>query len=166
MKLVRMLVLGALPLLATAGLQAQQAKGDQEVALMGTVIKVEDTTATIVQGTYGVFITDHMELGISPMIGKFDDYNLKAGTFFFSYSWLPKGSKFVPYIGASVFKQKISGPGLDAGATGFGPKIGFKYFFTPKAAFNMNVESIRTKDDNTDAKTTTVVALLGLSYLF
>lgn len=166
MKPIHRALLGILPLIALTSLGAQQAKGDQEVALMGVVVKTDDSTMTLAQGTYGVFVTDHLEIGISPMIGKFDDYNLRGGTLFMSYSWLPKGSKFVPYVGASVFKQTVSGPDFDGGVTGFGPKVGFKYFFTPKAAFNLNIEGIRTKDDDTDEKTTTYVALLGFSYLF
>lgn len=149
---------------ASGALSAQQAKGDVELGFQGMYASTSveddygnsDTTSTgMLQATFGVFATNHLEIGFSPMITigpdtEVDMAAIEAGDYssatnrgtktttgasiFATWSFLANGARVSPYAGMALYKQDFS-DSEDKGAVGF--TGGCKFYVAPKAAINV-----------------------------
>jgi hypothetical protein len=66
MKYVMGVIVGAILLASTAAAQVQQ--GDQEIQFLGSIMAYESNATITLQGTYGLFITPELELGVGPQL--------------------------------------------------------------------------------------------------
>lgn len=91
--------------------------------------------------TFGVFMTDNLEWGISPTIslsspvGRRSVQDTYGGSTFLTYSFLTKGSTSVPYLGSRYYKSDFSNSN-DNGALGL--NAGNKFYISDKTAFDVN----------------------------
>jgi len=193
-------------LAASGAVQAQQAKGDLELGFQGmyasiaTTTKGSDestTTSTgMLQMTFGAFVTNHLELGFSPMItigpkpptvdttGPTPTVTTETGNktttganVFATWSILANGSRVSPYVGMAAYKQDFSDKD-DKGS--FGVTLGSKFYVAPKAGINVGLNIMVGKRDTpsavlngttvtmTKVSSTTATAMfqVGFTYLF
>ncbi len=149
---------------ATLGL-AQQEEGDVEVQASFSVFKVEDFTSGFIQLKLGGYVSDNLELGISPsaQISSSDgETETTVGVgLFASYSFL-SDSETVPYLGLQYYVPDVEKADEFSSA---GINAGIKYYFTEKAAFDLSgnyLFSITEKGPDNAI----FLILGGLSYLF
>lgn len=141
--------------------KAQAAKGEQEFSISGDIfIPVKDTQGTtgLVSGNLSHYFTRRFQAGIGGTFNFFADtqdvYDSKgniAGTksvlavtsdpqLFFRYNFPHEKSPTVPYVGLEAGTSIQS----DGNTTQFQdnfymrPNIGFKYYFSKRAAFDWN----------------------------
>jgi hypothetical protein len=139
-----------------------------------------------ISGRVGYYFTDRLELGVGPTLsistvttqtppsysyvggqlvitggGSESNTTTTFGSYaFIVYSFMARGAKAVPYIGAQYFKQDFSNSD-DKGSVGV--NAGLKYFFAKKAAIDFGGTYMwnLTKD----AKGGIIFFSIGLSFL-
>jgi hypothetical protein len=172
---------------ALAGVTAygQQQKGDLELQFLGSyyrTVGVEGYTfgSGNISGKIGPYITDNFQIGLGPSLTishnsyktfnsttmkeeEVSETNTSFGTYaFVVYSFLTRGAKLVPYLGAQYFKQDFNKPwSEEPGSLGF--NLGVKYFFAKKAAFD--IQGSYMFDMNKDAEGGFMLFAFGLSFL-
>ncbi len=159
---------------------AQQQKGDSEIQLSGFISKAEgqsfgqfeseDYFFGSVALKFGQFITDNLQIGVSPSLlfqtGENSDVTVGAGGFL-NYSFLASDAKTVPYFGFSYRKEDIEEWDFDNGRVG--AQLGFKQFVTPKTAFDISgnyLFAIPVADQDWDFSDGFIYLSFGFSYLF
>jgi len=153
---------------------AQQESGDIELQIAGTYFTSVGTdfkfSSGFIQAKFGKYITDNLELGVSPNISitttdtGFGDSNTDATVglgAFFIYSFLLSDAKTVPYIGGQYFKSDLS-EGDDNGSAGV--TGGLKFFVTEKAALDFSGNYLF--DLNKDTEGGLLLFAAGISFLF
>jgi len=186
MKFTRILLGTGLALIASTGLMAQEKPGDLEIGFMGMLASSStsggggSTSFGDVSGQFGMYITKNLEVAIGPTVSIMSTPNTSGSgstsktTFGSSvsatWSFLAQNAKMVPYAGLALYKHDFSDSNEKLS---FGVQGGFKYFFTPKAAFNVGLNYLVASNsyDNglggtTTVTTSTILAQVGLSYLF
>jgi hypothetical protein len=143
---------------------AQQEKGDVEVQLSFSVIKIEDFTSGYVQLKLGSYVSDNLEIGIAPSVQISTNGETETTTgigLFASYSFLAD-SEAVPYLGLQYYvpdvekADELSSAGINAGV---------KYYFTEKTAFDLSLNYLFAITEEEDTSGLFLI-MGGLSYLF
>jgi hypothetical protein len=172
----------ALLLVAAFGF-AQQQRGDVELQFQGSYFTTIGTDYTFGSGNIsakiGPYITDALQIGIGPTlsitttttttVGPAPLYALQqeskttttfGSTAFFVYSFLMRGAKAVPYLGAEYFKSDFSNSD-DKGSVGI--SAGLKYYFAKKTAFDVSGNYLFTL--NSEQQGGMLLFAVGLSFL-
>ncbi len=171
--------------LATVTAYGQQQKGDLELQFLGSYYRTVgidgySSGSGNISAKIGPYITDNFQIGLGPNLtishSSYTTYNFATrkeeevtetnttfGTYaFVVYSFLTRGAKLVPYLGAQYFKQDFNKPwSEEPGSLGF--NLGAKYFFAKKAAFD--IQGSYMFDMNTDAQGGFMLFAFGLSFL-
>ena len=176
----RLSFLAALCLIFNVPVLAQQEKGDVELQVSGSLFTfVGDGTSSgsgTLFGKIGLFVTDHLSIGISPLLSvsvsesesfssnSFEKESKRTwtattgGGAYFNYTLLSNAST-VPYFGAQYYKQDFDTEGTgQAGING-----GLKFFVTEKAAFDVSANYLLDLDNSSIGL---VVLQFGFSYLW
>jgi hypothetical protein len=171
-------------LLICAGLgYAQQQRGDVELQFQAMYFQTVGQDYKIGSGNIsakiGPYITDALQVGVGPTLSitttttptvDYSTYQLKyesetkatfGSTAFIVYSFLMKGAKAVPYVGAQYFKSDFSDSD-DKGSVGING--GLKYYFTRKTALDVSGNYLFTLNEGQDGGT--LLFAVGLSFLF
>jgi outer membrane protein W len=155
MKRVWMAVIPVVTVLVLpAHARAQARKGDKEIQLSGNTFTVISSGASETVGQFqfgvGYFLTDRLEVGISPIVSITSGSDGMGGTnvtgdlglstkvqFFFG----EKSAKIKPYVGASYIVRSFKTQGDSSLADNMyvGGNGGFKNYFTERAALDVNV---------------------------
>ncbi len=171
----------ALVLVAVNGF-GQQQRGDVELQFQGSYFTTVGSDFTFGSGNIsakiGPYITDGLQIGIGPTLSitttttstmnmttfKEETSSNTTTTFgstaFLVYSFLMRGAKAVPYIGAEYFKSDFSDSN-DKGSVGI--NVGLKYYFAKKTAFDVSGNYLFTL--NQDQKGGILLFAVGLSFL-
>lgn len=164
---MRFLVIGvgivALLAVAVPG-QAQQARGDNELQLQGTLFIATSSTQNDV-GTvdvrFGRFVTDFQQVGIEATVSLID-HNKVAGLGGPFYRYNFSKDKVVPYLGASA------AVGFGSGFAGKGGSIsvdgGVRVFLDRRTAFTVSATTGYSFDQHEFGKN--VQFLAGFSHLW
>jgi hypothetical protein len=172
-------------ILCTLPVYGQQQKGDLELQFLGSYYRTVGVTGMTfgsgnISAKIGPYVTDNFQIGLGPNLtishsttpgfdyttGKETEVSEVTTTFgtyaFVVYSFLTKGAKLVPYLGAQYFKQDFNKPwSEEPGSLGF--NLGAKYFFAKKAAFD--IQGSYMFDMNKDAQGGFMLFAFGLSFL-
>jgi hypothetical protein len=157
---------------------AQQEKGDTEFQISGTYFTTvgQDNTFSngFIQAKLGVFITDHLEIGIAPNISistssttdffgeTTSNTNVTTGAgAFFQYALLAGDARTVPYIGGQYFKSDLENSD-DKGSAGVNG--GLKFFVSEKAAFDFSGNYLFDLNEGSEGGLLLFAA--GISFLF
>jgi len=146
----------------------QMEKGDSEVQFSGMFMTFTETGGGgffMVQGRYGYYITDNVQLGIGPSYmgdteGAFGMLGLSA---FGNYVILLEDGKTAPYGGAQFYRYEP----VQAGAKGsslIGLTGGVKYYLTPKTAIDGNANYQFALESGAGGGV--LLFLVGFSFLF
>ncbi len=133
------LVVGLLCLTASAAM-AQVEKGDKEIQALGSITLIEHASAAVLQGTYGVFVTPEVEVGVGPSIlyaSVFGFSQTIVGAVFFGRYNFDVNTKRVPYLSAMWYQADFSpdyGDFTDWSYLQFG--AGMKFFVTENLAYD------------------------------
>ena len=159
----------AITLIAIPAL-AQQQRGDIELGLQGFVLTTVgmgvSATVGTVQGKLGFFFTDNFEFGVTPSMtivtvkGETDVDG--GGGAFLTYSVLLKNARAVPYFGAQYYKSSFS-TDFDVDPGSVGVNAGVKFFFTRKAAFDVNANYLFSLAKNAEGGM--LLFAFGISFL-
>ena len=122
---------------------AQQQKGDFQLQTQATYATAEGVSFGFVFLNFSSFLTDHLELGVSPIVSISDEFTSFNMTVFSNYSFLAKDAKMVPYLGAGVTFYDLTG---DQPLTGFTFKGGFRYFITESVNVDIGPNLILIED--------------------
>ena len=173
MKSLRLLTRVALPLMASACLFGQQAKGDLALNFQGSVIATEtkfdgpygsdstSSTSGLIMAGVSYYFTDHIEAGLAPNI-IFGDSKSTGVQVFANWNFLTNGAKVVPYAG--ILGSYNKGDVGDASKF-IGVKGGAKFFIKPKIAFDVNGNIMKQIGAESGITMTQVQLLVGLSFL-
>lgn len=175
MKALRLLTRVALPLVASACLFGQQAKGDLALNFQGSVIATETTVKTggpmgdvtsnstsgLIMAGVSYYFTDHLEAGLAPNI-IFGDSKSTGVQVFANWNFLTNGAKVVPYAGLLGSYNK---PDMGDALKFVGVKGGAKFFLKPKIAFDVNGNIMTQVGATAGMKTSQLQLLVGLSFL-
>lgn len=136
---------------------AQQQKGDVQIQAQAAYIDVAGFGSGTLYFNGSRFITDNIELGLTPII----TFSSATTTFnlglFGKYSFLTSDAKFVPYVGAGITLLDLGG---DAGTTGFTLTAGSRYFVTEQVNIDVGANMIFVEGENA------FMLLAGLGYIF
>jgi hypothetical protein len=178
-------VLCLILILSAVTAYGQQQKGDLELQFLGSyyrTVGVEGYTfgSGNISAKIGPYITDNIQIGLGPNLTishssyttfnystmkeeEVTETNTMFGSYaFVVYSFLTRGAKLVPYLGAQYFKQDFNKPlSEEPGSLGF--NLGAKYFFAKKAAFD--IQGSYMFDMNKDAQGGFMLFAFGLSFL-
>jgi hypothetical protein len=177
----RIFLISALLIIAACAF-GQQQRGDVELQFQGSYFQTVGTDFTFGSGNIsakiGPYITDGLQIGIGPTLSitttttstvnmttfKVVEESKTTTTFgstaFFVYSFLMRGAKAVPYIGAAYFKNDFSNSD-DKGSVGI--SAGLKYYFAKKTAFDVSGNYLFTL--NQDQQGGMILFAVGLSFL-
>ncbi len=114
---------------------AQQEKGDQVIRFFVNFNKQENSDASMnLNFKYGKFVTQNVELGISPSLSLGGGTTTLSLEGYGNYNFLLPDSKAVPYIGANLGVITIETKGADTSTSAFtyGLNGGFRYFISEK----------------------------------
>ncbi len=114
---------------------AQQEKGDQVIRFFVNLNKQESSDAMMnLNFKYGKFVTQNVELGISPALSLGGGSTILKLEGYGNYNFLLSDSKAVPYIGANLGVITIETKGADESISAFtyGLNAGFRYFISEK----------------------------------
>ena len=185
MKAQNILIICLMFALATITAYGQQQKGDLELQFLGSYyrtvgIEGYSSGSGNISAKIGPYVTDNFQIGLGPNLTishststtfnyatmkeeEVTETNTMFGSYaFVVYSFLTRGAKLVPYLGAQYFKQDFSKPwSEEAGNLGF--SLGVKYFFAKKAAFD--VQGNYLFDLNPDSEGGYMLFAFGLSFL-
>lgn len=157
---------------------AQQQKGDVELQFQGYYFRTVGTELSFgsgnLAGKIGPYITDWLQVGIGPTLSittstSFDPTTFEktsettttfGSTAFVVASFLTRGAKAVPYIGAQYFKQNFD-DSEDKGSVGV--NAGVKFYFSKKAAFDISGNYLFTLNENQEGGM--LYFAVGLSFL-
>jgi hypothetical protein len=162
---------------------AQQQRGDVELQFQAMYFTTVGQDYKVGMGNIaakiGPYITDALQVGIGPTVSIITttsatpDYTTMSvkyesdtkatfgSTAFIVYSFLMKGAKAVPYLGAQYFKSDFD-DSEDKGSMGING--GLKYYFTRKTALDVSGNYLFTL--NKDQEGGTLLFAVGLSFLF
>ena len=124
----------------SSSVMAQVEKGDKEIQLLGSITLVEDASTAMIQGTYGIFVTPQVELGVGPSIWYFSAGGFSTtiiGSVFFGRYNFSVDTKQVPYVSALWYQQDFSpdyGDFTDYSYLQFGG--GVKFFINEHIAYD------------------------------
>jgi hypothetical protein len=144
----------AQPMATTTTLDPFLRKGTRELTLSGILdFEQRGNTALDLEGAYGFFIRDYLELGgFAELAGNFDDV-FRYGLGAFAEYHLPELSflqapRALPYIGASVGLAFVdSDISEDNAALIFKPRFGVKWFIRDFFAIDTNLFFAMATDD-------------------
>jgi hypothetical protein len=164
------LLTGLLVILCASFTSAQQQRGDIELGFQGFVITTVGTdysfTIGTLQGKAGIYFTDNLEFGVMPSLSittVAGETEVDGGSgAFVTYSFLMKGARLVPYAGAQYYKQSFKKDFTEEPGS-VGVTAGVKYYFTKRAAFDVNANYLFNLDSNVDGGT--LLFAFGLSFL-
>jgi hypothetical protein len=114
---------------------AQQEKGDQVIRFFVNFNKQESADAMMnLNFKYGKFITQNIELGLSPSLSLGGGSTTLSFEGYGNYNFLLSDSKVVPYVGANLGVITIETKGADESTSAFtyGANAGFRYFISEK----------------------------------
>lgn len=152
----KLLILTAFVVASSAAF-AQQQKGDFQVQAQASYISVSGIDIGSIYFNASKFVTDNIEVGVSPYvtISSFStDVNL---TIFGNYSFLTPDGKFVPYLGAGVTLYQLGG---DFAQTGLTLKGGIRYFVTERVNIDVGPNLVFVEGTNI------FILNAGLGYIF
>lgn len=184
MKIQQWPCIALLVLLTPVFAYAQQQAGDWELQFQGSYYTTVGTDYEFGSGNIsakiGPYLTNWLQFGIGPSVTisttsyeEFDPVTYQTettsetkttfgSTAFLVFSWLTRGGKLVPYMGAQYFIYDVSEFENDNGSMGL--NVGMKYFFTRKTALDLSgnyLFSLNGEDEGA-----TVLFAFGLSFLF
>ena len=153
-------------------LEAQQAQGDVELQFSGSLLSTvgqegRSFTSGMLQTKLGYFISDRVEVGAFPSllvnrtrVGQQTTTDTRLGMGVFStYSFLAEDATTVPYVGGQAYRIDLT----DDDETGWvGGNAGVKFYFSPRAAFDVGGNVLVGLGD---AGGTLVLFQVGLSFL-
>ncbi len=143
--------------LATGAAFAQQEKGDMQIQAQGAYYNIAGSDNGTIFLNVSRFITNNVEIGISPVI-TFTPVTTSVNLALFGkYSFLTPDAKLVPYVGAGV---SIFNLGEDFASTGFTISGGTRYFLTEKVNIDLSANMAFTEG------TSSFIVLAGLGYIF
>ncbi len=98
-------------LILSASAAGQVEKGDREIQISGTLVSIEDVSVLMLNGIYGYYYTEKLELGGGPTITRtsffgYDDTNVSL-TLFGRYN-LTARDKMVPYLSGQYYQYDLS----------------------------------------------------------
>jgi len=121
---------------------AQVEKGDKEIQMLGSITLIEDASVAMIQGTYGVFVTPEIELGVGPSIWYASVWGFSTtivGAVFFGRYNFAIDTKRVPYLSAVWYQADFSpdfGDFTDYSYLQFG--AGTKFFINEYLAYDVS----------------------------
>jgi hypothetical protein len=179
---LRFIVVSMLLLCAAIGF-GQQQRGDIELQFQGMYYRTVGTDYATgvgnISAKIGPYITDALQVGVGPTltiattpttsynaVTRQIEYGSETNTTFgctgfLVYSFLMKGAKAVPYLGAQYFKSDFNDSN-DNGSAGING--GLKYYFTRKTALDISGNYLFTL--NKDQEGGILMFAVGLSFLF
>jgi hypothetical protein len=185
MKTQHIFILSFILILSTVTALGQQQKGDLELQFLGSYYRTVGISGFSsgsgnISAKIGPYLTDNIQIGLGPNLTishssyttfnyttmkeeEVTETNTMFGSYaFIVYSFLTRGAKLVPYLGAQYFKQDFNKPfSEEPGSLGF--SAGAKYFFAKKAAFDL--QGSYMFDMNKDAEGGFLLFAFGLSFL-
>lgn len=161
---------------------AQQQKGDVELQFQGYYFRTVGSDLEFgsgnLAGKIGPYLTDWLQVGIGPTLSittmttqNFNTTTMQlekssettttfGSTMFIVASFLTRGAKAVPYVGAQYFKQDFS-DSEDKGSVGV--NAGVKFYFSKKAAFDVSGNYLFTLNEGQEGGM--LYFAVGLSFL-
>lgn len=147
----------SLLLVAVGAAYAQQQKGDAQIQAQAAYIDVGGVGSGTIFFSGSKFITDNVELGLTPTI-TFSSFATTLNlTIFGKYSFLTPDAKLVPYVGAGITMIDLTG---DNATTGFTITGGTRYFITEQINIDLGANLIFVEGQNA------FMILAGLGYIF
>ena len=146
---------------------AQQEKGDVELGLQGQAFTAVgsdiDFSFVNLVAKVGLYATNSFEFGVSPTLSvitveKNTTTTLGSGVFVL-YSFLAGDARTVPYAGAQYYIPDFD----DTDQNAAGVTVGAKFFFTKKAAFDINGNYLFSLGENAEGGL--LLFGFGLSYI-
>ncbi|NOT76548.1 MAG: hypothetical protein HOP08_16590 [Cyclobacteriaceae bacterium] len=107
---------------------AQQQEGDFQIQAQATYFSAAGTSGGFLYLNASKFLTQNIELGVSPIISFGDGASVNL-SLFGNYNFLTSDAKFVPYAGVQILIYNLGGK---ESLTGFGLKGGLRYFITER----------------------------------
>lgn len=165
----KIIILAALLVSASAAF-AQQQKGDFQLQAQASYFSNSFAGQSFSSGSVYVnasrFVTDNIEVGLSPFIFISDISTTMNLSFFGNYSFLTENAKLVPYAGAQVMFYNL-GSDPDFSQVGFGLKAGIRYFVSERVNVDVgpNIAFLSAPAGLSEGSTVFQIAA-GLGYIF
>ena len=151
----KLIVVSAIVLASTAAF-GQQQKGDFQIQAQAAYYNVAGFDFGNIYFSGSKFVTDNIEVGVSPniTISTLTSLNL---TVFSNYSFLTDDAKLVPYAGAGITFYDLGG---DGALTGLALKGGVRYFVNEHVNIDVGPNLVLLEGANL------FILNAGLGYIF
>ncbi len=158
---------------------AQQQQGDREVSVNVYYYRTVGSDFAFgvgsIQGKFGMFLTDRLELGVAPTISisttsttdfftgetESETTTTLGSGFFGSYSFLTANARTVPYVGGQYYVQDLDNAG---DTSSIGINGGAKHYLTEKAFLDGSANYLMSLADGSEGGILLFTA--GIGFLF